>query len=447
MAHDLKRVMALGMLPSSAARSPGLLKSVLQLGTGNGPITLQNGAFWSQFFGTSSSSGECVTVDKALQLSTVWACVRLISETVATLPLGFFERGEDDSRIAAKAHPLYNLLHNQPNADMTAVEFWEAVLSHLLLWGNGYIEPRRIGARLVSLDLLLPDRMSVKRLPDGSMQYRYRDLDGTVRIIPEADVMHIRGFGTNGVMGLSPLGYAREVFGSAIAQDKASAAVFANGMRFSGVFEMDSMVKEDQRKGFQARLDEYRGAMNAGKAPLLELGIRYKPITIPPADAQMIESRSFSIEEICRWYRVPPFMVGHTSSSTSWGTGIEQQMIGFLMFALRPWLTRIEQSIRRCLLTPAERSRYFAEFNIEGLLRGDSAARAAWLSTMAQNGFITRNEGRSKENLPKVDGGDALTVQSNLVPLQQLGKADSGTEAKNALKRWLGVDSEGEPEK
>ena len=184
-----------------------------------------------------------------------------------------------------------------------------------------------------------------------------------------------------------------------------------------------AVVKEPLREKFQERLDAYRSAINSGTAPLLEAGVTYKPIAINPNDAQLLETRAFSIEEICRWYRVPPFMVGHSEKSTSWGTGIEQQSLGFLTYALRPWLKRVEQAVSRKLLTAEERSQFYPEFNIEALLRADSAGRAAFYSTMVQNGIYTRNECREKENMPAHVGADQLTAQVNLAPLDMLGKS------------------------
>lgn len=424
---------------------PSLAKSSLAGWIGR-TIGLRDSNFWQSFLSAGSSSGKSVTVEKALQLSAVWSCVRLLAETIATLPLNFFER-DGEERKAATDHPLYELLHNQPNADMTSVEFWEMVMACLLLRGNAFVEIDRIGKRIASLTPLLPERMSITRRSDGSPKFTYNDdQTGKTREIAETDMWHIKGFGIGGLLGLSPVSYARETLGSAMAADEASGKIFANGMRPSGLLSMEQILNAKQREEVRESLaGQFAGSMNTGKMMVLEAGMKFQQITMNPEDAQMLETRSFNIEEICRWFRVPPVLIGH-NSQTTWGSGIEQIIIGFLTFSLTPWFRRIEMSIRRSLLAPGERNRFFAEFSAEGLLRADSSARAAFFSTMAQNGGMTRNEFRKKENLPPLPGGDILTVQSNLVPLDQLGKADIGQgAAKSALRQWLGITEQEDP--
>ncbi|ATA23527.1 phage portal protein [Brenneria goodwinii] len=428
-------------------KKPGVVKSAISRWLGI-PIALTDGEFWSAFYGAESAAGKTVTVDKALQLSAVWSCVRLLSETIATLPVGFYERTAD-GRQSANDHPLYELLHNQPNADMTAVEFWEMIMAGLLLWGNAYAEIDRTGKRITALIPLRPERMKVELSSNGDPIYTYRDITGgRTRRIDECDLMHVRAFSTNGIVGLSPVSYARETLGLSMATNEASSKIFANGMRPSGVLSMDQILKKEQRDEVRESLvKQFSGSMNTGKMMVLEAGMKFQPITMNPEDAQMLQSRAFNIEEICRWFRVWPGLIGHNAAGqTMWGSGVEQMLIGFLTFSLRPWLTRIEQSVRRSLLIPGERNRYFAEFSIEGLLRADSAARAAFYSTMTQNGLMTRNEARGKENLPPHSSGDQLTVQSNLLPLDQLGKTGDSEQAKNALREWLGIKSEEKPE-
>jgi HK97 family phage portal protein len=408
------------------------------------PIQLTDHAFWAEFTSGMVHSGERVTVDTALRMSAVWACVRLISETVGTLPIMLYRRQPE--RTVATKHPLYLILHDSPNADMTAVSFWEVMLASLLLWGNCYALIVRAAGVVVALEFVPPGGVVIRRQPDGSLLYIWHDFMGRVYESNEDDMLHVPAFTMNGLVGLSPIAYANNVLGNAIAADKASGTVFRNGLLMGGTFETPNTVPEKLRATFQTRLEEYRGSINAGKAPLLEAGIKYNAIAINPEDAQLLQTRAFSIEEICRWYRVPPFMVGHSEKSTSWGTGIEQQMIGFLTFTLRPWLKRIEQTINRKLLTAAERMDLYAEFNFEALLRADSAARSAFYSTMVQNGIYTRDECRVKENLaPRGGGADELTAQVNLAPLDQLGAAPqdaSAMQARNAFRTWLGIDSE-----
>jgi HK97 family phage portal protein len=384
------------------------------------PVELTNHAFWAEFNGTTGS-GERVSVSAALRISTVWACVRLISETVSTLPFMLYAR--TPQRTLALKHPLFFLLHDSPNADMTAVSFWEVIVAAMLLWGNAYALIMRAGGNIVALEFIMPERMAVRRLPDGSLEYSWYDSLGHRQVSGDADILHIPAFSVDGVMGLSPVGYASSILGSAIAADRASGTFFQHAMMASGVFTTESLVKEGQREEFKRRLLEYQGAMNAGKSPLLEGGIKYEALSINPTDAQLLETRAFSIEEICRWYRVPPYMVGHSEKSTSWGTGLEQQNLGFLQYTLRPWLKRIEQAVNKKLLGPTERREYYSEFNFEALLRADSAGRSAFFSQMTQNGIYTRDEVRAKENLPPMGGNaDVLTVQVNMTPLDKLGE-------------------------
>jgi len=385
-------------------------------------IKLTDGGFWATFLGVDSYAGKPVTPDRALQLATVWSCVRLLSETIATLPLGVFEKNAEGHKQAATGHPLYKLLHDQPNADFTAVEFWEGVVACLCLWGNAYAEKSTSAGEIRALTLLRPECMTVDRDENGALRYTYTG-DGERRVYREGSIFHVRGFGAGLDTGLSPIAFARQTLGTAMAADEAAAKMFANGVRPTGVLTIDQVLKAEQREQLKkAIVEPMAGSANAGGIFTLEAGMKFQPITMNPEDAQMLETRAFHVEEICRWFRVPPFMIGHSEKSTSWGTGLEQQMIAFLTFALRPYLARIEQAVKRQLLSPVERLRFFAEFNLEGLLRADSQGRAALYNTFAQNGINTRNEIRARENLPPMPGGDVLTVQSNLVPLDQLGR-------------------------
>lgn len=367
-----------------------------------------------------SAAGKSVTVDTAMSLATAWSCVRLLSETIGTLPLGVYER-DGDARAPARGHPLYELLHDSPNADQTAAEFWEGAIACLCLWGNAYAEKKFSGDRLVAIEPRRPDLMSVRRDERGRRSYRYSDPGGQ-RVMSEDQVFHIRGFGVGGDVGLSPISYARQTMGTALAADETAAATFKNGLQLSGFLEIVGKSTPEQRDALVDLFAKFAGSSQSGKVMPLPDGAKFVALGMSPEDAQLLATRAFHVEEICRWFRVPPFMVGHTEKSTSWGTGLEQQMIGFLTFSLRPYLTRIEQAIRKQIIAPAERATIFAEFNLEGLMRADSAGRAALYATFAQNGISTRNEIRSRENLPAQDGGDVLTVQSNLLPIDLLGK-------------------------
>lgn len=394
-----------------------------------------------------SAAGKAITIDTVLQLSTAWSCIRLLSETIGTLPLGLFER-DGDAKKPANDDPLYELLHNSPNADQTAAEFWEGAVACLCGWGNAYAEKSRTGPaagnRVTALTPLKPDLMTVTRR-NGRRRYLYSDPTRGQLELDEDQVFHLRGFGFGGDVGLSPVSYARQTMGIALAADETAAATFANGLQNSGFIHLPVGMKPPTRVQKEELIDffaKFAGSSLAGKMLPLDPGMEFKSLGINPDDAQLLQSRAFNVEEICRWFRVPPFMVGHTEKSTSWGTGLEQQMIGFLTFSLRPYLTRIEQAVRKQLVAPGDRARLFAEFNLEGLLRADSQGRAAIYSTFAQNGISTRNEMRALENRPPMPGGDQLTVQSNLVPLDQLGAVatDPANQALSGLKAWLQAD-------
>ena len=411
---------------SKQPKKPGRIKAA-GLGWLGVPVGLTDEAFWSAF-GTSEA-GQQVNERTVLQLSTVWACARIISETIATLPLGIYER-TPQGRRSASGHPLHFLLHDQPNADTTAAVFWEAMIASMLLRGNALAERLLIGNRLVGLRFLAPSRLAITRALNGQRRYLYTEADGKQREIPAERIFRIPGFTIDGDWGLSVIEYGAKVFGSALAASTAANGTFESGLSQTVAFKFPHLLKKEQREEFRETFKEIAGAVNAGKPALLEGGMEAQTIGINPKDAQLLESRAFSVEEICRWFRVPPFMVGHSEKSTSWGTGIEQQMIGFLTFTLRPWLTRIEQAIRKDLLSPAERLRFYAEFSIEGLLRADSAGRASYLSTMVNNGLMTRDEGRAKENLPPKGGNaDVLTVQTAMTPIDQLGQAQGAPDA------------------
>lgn len=368
-------------------------------------------------------TGQNVTVDAAMQLSTVWACVRLISETVATLPLMLYRTGANDTRVTAGDDPLYSLLHSAPNADNTAVEFWEGVALSLCLWGNAYARKEMLGGRLIALTPLDADKMIVARNTSGALEYRYTSPKGRA-VYREDQIFHVRGFGGAGDMGLSPVSFARQSIGAAMSTDELTGSMFANGARPSGVLTVDNngVLTPEQRKQFQENIIEpFLGSAKSGGVMVLEAGVKFQAVSMTPEDSQFLQTRAFQVEEICRWYRVPPFMVGHTEKSTSWGSGLEQQLIAFLTFSLKPYLSRIEQAISRSLIAPEQRTILKPEFKVEGLLRTDSAARSAFYALMVQNGIMTVNEVRRLENLPPIDGGDVARAQSQNVPLGHNG--------------------------
>jgi HK97 family phage portal protein len=373
--------------------------------------------------GESTDAGERVSVDGSMNNGVVWACTRRNAETVSTLPLHLYRMDLDRKAQRADDHPLYSVLHNRPNIEMTAVEFWEAMVGCYLLWGNAYasIDRGSIG-QIVALNPMRPDRVTVRRQVDGSLIYIYT-FAGLTQTFNEDDVFHIKGFSLDGLMGMSPVSQARQTLGSARAAERASAAIFRNGMRPSGTLSAPSYLNAAQREDAKVILAAFKGAAQTGGTPLLEGGWKWEKLEIPPNDAQMLETRAFHVEEICRWFDIPPVLIGH-SGQTTWGSGIEQIMLGWLTLGLRSHLKRIEQAIWARLLTAKEQASYYAEFNVDALLRADSAARAQQMASLAQNGLRTRDELRALDNFPPIAGGDKATVQSNLVPLEIIGTAE-----------------------
>jgi len=400
-----------------------------------------------------NTAGQSVNVDTAMQLSTVWACVRLIAETISTLPLFIYENRNGVRQVATN-HTLYSLVHDQMNADMTAVEGWEAIISQLCLWGNSYVLKSFNGqGAIIALTPLDPHRVSVRRMTDGSIEFLYADPKSGMKTYTERDIWHVKGFGTDGLCGRSPIRNGLRSMGLALATEKAAASTFTEGMSPNGVVSLKQYLKPDQRDQYKTKLKEsVVGAGNGAQILLLEGEATYQNASgMNPDDMQMLESRTFNVEDLCRWFNVPPSMVGHGTAVSNWGTGREQIMLGFLAFVLRPYLVRIEQGIKKSLMSPADRTRYYAEYSVEGLLRADSKARAEFYATMVQNGLKTRNEVRALENDPPVTGGDELTVQSNLIPLTMLGKiTNTAQTAKSALLDWLGLgdnkDKDHEPQ-
>jgi HK97 family phage portal protein len=360
-----------------------------------------------------------------LGLAAAWACVNLLAGTIASLPLMVYRTDRDGRRTLAGDHPLYRVLHDSPNADQTALDFWEFVCASLELHGNSYCEVERANdGRVIALSPpMSPENIGVRRLANGDIEYRWTE-GARERVATQARVLHIRGFGGSPMGGMSTLSFGRQTFGMAQAINRSAAATFKNGIRPSGVMFTDKTFTGTQRPDAEKLLQEkYQGSMNAGIPLLLDNGLKWQSLTINPDDAQMLESRAFSVEEVCRFFGVPPHMVGHTEKTTSWGTGLEQQTLGFQKFTLRRRLKRIEQALEKQLLTARDRAEGITiEFSLEGLLRADSKARAEFYASGLQNGWLNVNQVCAWENLPPVEGGDVNRVQMQNVPLPEAGK-------------------------
>ena len=365
-----------------------------------------------------------VTPDSAMSLSAAWSAVRLNARTIGSCGRRVFRRDSSLVRVAAEDHPLHRVLAISPNSDQTPMEFWEGQVTALNLRGNAYAKIGRRGdGQVVALWPLNPDSVSVFRTPEGERRYQLSG-EGDVA---ESEIFHLRGFGAGGDMGLSPIQFGRHTLATALAAEEVAGSTFANGLQLSGFVEDQPAAKttNEQREALVKLFEKFAGSSRAGKIMPLPPGFTFKALGLSPEDAQLLDTRRFSVEEICRWFGVFPILIGHASEGqTMWGSGIEQIVLAWLTLGLGTELERIEQAIEKQLLLPQDQGRYYVQHNVESLLRADSAARAALYSSYTQNGIASRNFVRSKENLPPYEGsnGDMLTVQSNLVPLDQLDK-------------------------
>ena len=392
------------------------------------PTNSTNGSAYRFFLG-GSTSGKMVTERSAMQMTAVYSCVRILAEAIAGLPLHLYEYTEEGSKKKAIDHPLYFILHDEPNPEMTSFIFRETLMTHLLLWGNAYAQIIRNGkGEVIGLYPLMPNRMTVDRDEHGRLYYSYQMTqddaptmkNGTVILHP-SDVLHIPGLGFDGLVGYSPIAMAKNAIGMAIACEEYGAKFFANGATPGGLLEYPGTVKDPERvreswnKGFS-------GSSNANKVAILEEGMKYTPISISPEQAQFLETRKFQINEIARIFRVPPHMVGDLEKSSF--SNIEQQSLEFVKYTLDPWVSRWEQAIIRSLLTADEKKRYFVKFNVDGLLRGDYQSRMNGYATARQNGWMSANDIRELENLDRIPaelGGDLYLINGNMTKLEDAG--------------------------
>ena len=407
------------------------------------PTDRTAGSSYSFFLG-GTASGKYVTERSAMQMTAVYCCVRILSEAVASLPLQFYRYTDDGGKEKAVEHPLYFLLHDEPNPEMTSFIFRETLMTHLLLWGNAYSQIIRNGkGEVVALYPLMPDRMKVDRDEHGRLYYEYTvydsdDVDGrkgtnkvgrTVRLQPH-DVLHIPGLGFDGLVGYSPIAMAKNAIGLAIATEEYGSKFFANGAAPSGVLEHPGTIKDPSkvRESWQAT---FGGSGNANKIAVLEEGMKYTPISISPEQAQFLETRKFQIDEIARIFRVPPHMIGDLEKSSF--NNSEQQSLEFVEYTLDPWVSRWEQAMVRALLTPDEKKKYFFKFNVDGLLRGDYQSRMNGYATARQNGWMSANDIRELENLDRIpaeQGGDLYLINGNMTKLEDAGIFAAGNNGK-----------------
>lgn len=355
----------------------------------------------------------------AVGLSATWACVSFWAGNIASLPVTVQRVGPGGVAVDDPTHPLYWLLHDSPNYDQSAFDFWEFVVASIELRGNAYAEiEKRADGFVISLTPIPPDLVTVQRISTGELQYRWTDSTG-YHVRAQGDILHIRGFGGGPLGGISPLAACRQAFNSAVATDRAASILFGNGVRTSGVLSTDKPLTGDQRNVAEKLLQEkFVGAANAGRPMLLDNGLKWEQLSIDPHDAEMLESRRFSVEEICRVFEVDPHLVGQTQGNSTLGSSIADQTLSVLKFKMRKRLKRIEGALSKQLLTRADRAAGVAiRFNVEAFLRADSAGRAAFYNLMKP--FMTINQVRALEGWAPVSGGDVIYKQMQDLPITE----------------------------
>ncbi len=385
------------------------------------------------------SAGQSVNAKTTLGLPAAWACVRLKSDVVGSMGMGVFEKSADGGRKSRPDHWLYDLVHEEPNRDQTPAEFWAGQVAAMDLWGNAYAEKETLGGRVTALTPIAPDLVTVKRNRYNERIYIYQDR-GKSEELPADKIFHLRGLTLGGDVGLSAIEFGRRTLGSAMAANKTAADTFRSGLQIAGFMETASVsMKPEQRADLMAIFDAWHNEAMRGRVVPLEKDFKFHGLKMNPAEVQLLESRGWDVEEICRWFGMLPMLIGHAAKGqTMWGSGIEQLLLGWQTLLLNPLLTNIQQAVKKQLLTAGERKKVYPEINREALMAADSAARAALYSAFGQNGVMTRGEMRNRENLPSLPGDDFLTVQSNLVPLDMLGQVNAPEQgARSALMNLL----------
>ena len=404
----------------------GILSGLFR--TRDAPKNRTSGSSYTFFMG-GSASGKRVNERTSMQMTAVYSCVRILSEAVASLPLNVYRYTDTGGKEKAFDHPLYRLLHDEPNPEMSSFIFRETLMTHLLLWGNAYAQIIRNGkGEVIALYPLMPDRMTVDRDSNGGLYYKYRKSNddaptmesGVVSLAP-SDVLHVPGLGFDGLVGYSPIAMAKNAIGLAIAAEEYGSKFYANGAAPSGVLEHPGTLKDPTRVR-DSWNSTFGGSTNSHKVAVLEEGMKYTPISISPNEAQFLETRKFQINEIARIFRVLPHMVGDLEKSSF--SNIEQQSLEFVKYTLDPWVIRWEQALYRTLLTEEEKKTYFFKFNVEGLLRGDYQSRMQGYAIARQNGWMSANDIRELENLNPLseeEGGNAYLINGNMIPINLAG--------------------------
>lgn len=373
---------------------------------------------WTTWAGPVTAAGVPVSADSALKVSTAWACIGLISETIGMLPKLVYKRLANNARERADTMPLFYTLHQQPNPYQTSIEFFEMMTGHAVIRGNAYARIQS-GVRGFA-DALIPihpDYVTPEETPDGNLRYVVRAPGKPPEVLTDDQVLHLKGRSSNGKTGMSVISYARESMGLSLAAERYGSKFFANDSRPGGVLKHPGTLKDSATKKVTESWRAAHSGDNAHSTAILEEGMEWQSIGLANKDSQFLETREFQAEDICRWFRVPPHMVGLTSKSTSWGSGIEQMSIGFVTYTLMPWIVRWQQAITRDLILAPQT--YFVEFVVDALLRGDTLARYNAYQIARNNGWLNVDEIRQRENMnPLPDGQGQVYLQPlNMQPV------------------------------
>lgn len=396
-----------------------------------------SGYLLDYYGGGASKTGVKVNAASALRVVAVYACMRIGAETIGSLPLHVYERLADGGKRKAPEHPLYSLLHDSPNAEMTSLEWREAQQGHVEGRGNGYAQILfGNDGRPAEIIPLSSDRVSPRRrgatgqgidAAAGELVYEYRRPNGSTRIFPAAQILHVRCFGSNGIEGFSPIAQAREAIGLALASEEHWARFFGQGSSSKIALQHPKLLSSQAHKNLQASWAEQQtGLGNAHKPIIAEEGMTVVNLPINFGDLQFLETRKFQITEIARLFRIPPHLIGDTEGQTTWGTGIEQMNLAFVIYSMLPRLVRWEQRLNRQLFLSADKGRYFCEFALDGLMRGDKKSRAEALQIERRNGIISGNDWADIENYNHFEGGDIRIVETNMTRLERVGEPQPG---------------------
>ncbi len=395
-------------------------------------VKLTDTGFWSEFGGGRSQAGMNVNYETVLQLGAANACARKLAESVSCLPFVMQRVGDDGSVRPDPEHNLSRVLGDQPNADQPAQQFWELVVLQLALRGNHYSLRLKLGGELVGLEPLPPHPQTYCRRTEAGAREFVVTTGARQGVYAEDEIFFIPGFGEDLDCGLSVIGMARHTFGRMMAMEQHQSRLYKNGARPSMVMTSPGVLTDEQRKQVKENIiGPFTGADNSGGVFLLEGGFQIDPVTLSPADSQMLQSWQFGVEEICRWFGVPPWLIGHTQKSSNWGTGLEEQFRAFATLSLQPYIKRILGEIRRQLMTRNERRKLRPHISLAALHEGDSKGMAEVDVMLVRGGIETSNEVRARRGRPPIEGGDVLRTQAQMVPLGGDPNGGNGNDPQN----------------